>query len=100
MRSASPRRDFLSSSEPTNIDMATPETFILMASLMETVVPSSARLPSTLVPPETLNMMGTSTLVSTELLRTPLVSIRQSAYLTSGSIVLPGSSRPEVGPRK
>jgi hypothetical protein len=56
--------------------------------------------PTILVPPETLNTNGVLISGLTEVRKTPRVTIRESAYGKSGLIVLLGTLRPSVGPRK
>jgi hypothetical protein len=53
-----------------------------------------------LEPPETLRTTGTGKRASTDVLRIPLVNIRESQYFSKGWIVFLGTSRLSVGPKK
>jgi hypothetical protein len=73
----------------------------LIASSTEFVIVSLDKSsPTILLPPETLKTIGTSVLGFTEVRKTPLVTIKESAYDKSGLIVLLGTSNPSVGPKK
>ena len=83
------------------IESARQAAFSLIASSIETVIVSFDRSsPTMLVPPETRSTIGTSVVGSTDVLWTPLVSMRESASGKSGAMVLLGTSRRSVGPRK
>ncbi len=53
-----------------------------------------------LAPPETRSTTGTGKFASTDVLRTPRVSMRESAYGNNGAMVFLGTSNLSVGPRK
>ncbi len=86
---------------PTKIDIVTAVALILIASLTLVVISSLDRSsPMMLAPPDTRSTIGTGKFGSTELLTTPLVTIKESQYLIIGEIVLLGTSSFSVGPRK
>src|SRR5574338_1020559 len=94
-------RELCSYFAPTKIDIASAVALILIASFTLVVICSLDKSsPIILEPPETLNTIGTGKLGSTEVLTTPRVTIKESQYLTSGEIVLFGTSNFSVGPRK
>ena len=72
-----------------------------MASSSETVISSwDKSSPIILEPPDTLKTIGVSDFGSTEVLWTPLVSIKESQYFSKGAITFFGFSNFSVGPRK
>jgi hypothetical protein len=81
--------------------MASALALSLMASLMLTVISSFDRSsPIMLEPPDTRNTIGTLVDVGTDVLCTPLVSIRESQYFNNGAITFFGFSSFSVGPKK
>ncbi len=82
------------------MDSVIAETLRRIASSIATVSPSPDSSLRTLVPPEIRSTTGMSDCGGTHRRSTPRVSMRESAYGRSGTMVLPGSSRPPVGPRK
>ena len=87
--------------EPTNTDIATAEALRRSASSIETVILSRERsAPITLGPPETRSTIGVDVEGGTQARCTPLVSISESQYFSSGAIALSGSSSFSVGPKK
>src|SRR3989344_1971744 len=64
---------------PTKIDIPTPAAFKRTASLTEVVISSFESSDKMLGPPETLKTIGTSATASTQFLKVPRVSIKESA---------------------
>src|SRR5206468_12534709 len=86
---------------PTKIDNARPDALSLIASSIDVVIVSFERSsPKILVPPDTRSTIGIFDSESTHVLKTPLVSINESACFSSGLIVFFGSSNLSVGPKK
>src|SRR5205823_8898340 len=86
---------------PTKIERARHVALSLIASSIEAVTVSLDKSsPITLLPPDTLKTIGTSVLGITDVRRTPLVIIKESAYGKRGLIVLLGISNLSVGPKK
>ena len=81
--------------------MATALAFRRIASSRETVISSwDKSSPIILEPPDTLNTIGVSDVAGTDVLWTPLVTIKESQYFRRGVTTLFGSSNFSVGPRK
>jgi hypothetical protein len=75
--------------EPTKIDNARQETFNLIASSIDVVIVSFDKSsPTILVAPDTLRTIGTLVLGFTDVRKTHLVSISESANDSSGFIVI------------
>ena len=81
--------------------MASALAFSLIASLILTVISSRDKSsPIILEPPDTRKIIGTLVKVGTDVLCTPLVSIKESQYFNSGAITFFGFSNFSVGPKK